>query len=119
MGSRRTSSTLRMTRRQTERAWLAGVIESDGTIYSKKRGKYATPCVRIHMTDKDVLDTVVAITGFARVLGPYERTVKRFDTEKPYYVWQVHGKDALRVYQAIRPWLHSRRLAQAGRSFGD
>jgi hypothetical protein len=109
-----------MTRKQTERAWLAGIIEGEGTIYRKRtHGTYSYPCIRIQITDEEVLTTVVALAEFGKVTGPYERDPHpNGHPRKPIYHWQVHGDDAERVFVAIRPWLHGRRLAQAVRAFG-
>lgn len=109
-----------MTHKGTERAWLAGLIEGEGTIYRKKRNaKTSSPCIRIQITDHDVLATVVEVCELGRVTGPYQREPHPGGhPRKPVFHWQVHGPAAVEVYKAIRPWLHGRRLAQAVRTFG-
>lgn len=121
MGSRQARQALRMTRRTTERAWLAGIIEGEGTIYRKRtHGRYSSPCIRIQITDEEVLDTVVQLCELGRVTGPYQREPHaNGHPRKPIYHWQVHGPAAERVYVAVRPWLHGRRLAQAVKAFGQ
>jgi hypothetical protein len=119
VGSRDTRRTFRVTNRRTERAWLAGLIEGEGTIYLKRNKGHATPCIRIQITDPDVLDTVAGVADMGRVTGPYQREPHPTGhPRKPIYHWQVHGAAAITVYKAIRPWLHGRRLAQAVRCFG-
>lgn len=111
-----------MTRKQTERAWIAGVIEGDGTIYVRKQTsgghEYRYPTVRIAMTDKDVLDTVATMVGHGNVVGPYVNDkYKEGIPAKPIYQWAVHGPEALALLKAIMPYLHARRIRQVADVF--
>jgi hypothetical protein len=106
-----------MTNRQTERAYLAGLIEGEGTIYVRRQRsgdrEYLYPTVRIAMTDKDVLDNVAEMVGHGNVVGPYENTkYKDGVVTKPIYQWAVHGPHAIKLLKAVAPWLSSRRLEQ-------
>lgn len=106
-----------MTRKQTERAFLAGIIEGEGTIYVRKQKtgghEYRYPTVRVAMTDPDVLETCLSMAGLGRINGPYENTKYKDGIQtKPIYQWSVHGTDALLLIKAVLPYLHARRLRQ-------
>lgn len=129
MGSWFTSSPLRlgsgddnMTRKQTERAYLAGILDGEGNIAMRRSGgrgngsagKYIYPRVEVKLTTPDILDTLVRITGLGKVSGPYKD--HRSTPENPrqdVYAWVVTGENALKIVRAAYPYLHAYRRAQA------
>lgn len=129
MGSWTTLSSIRlgrngetMTRKLTERAYLAGILDGEGNIAMRrsggrgdgKAGQYVYPRVEVKLTTPDILDTLVRITGLGKVTGPYPD--RRSTIENPrqdIFAWTVSGKDALKIVRAAYPFLHSYRRAQA------
>ena len=105
---------------QPERlAWVAGIIEGEGTIRIHKtrhsptaNRTYAYPLVAVQMTDEDVLNRVHEWTGLGKVNGPY--SIPSRPTAKPFWSWRVYKKDeAIALIAALWPWLCERRRNQA------
>ena len=95
--------------------WLAGLFEGEGSITCHKaHGKYY-PRLSIAMTDRDVLERVVEITGVAHVRGPYVGRTRSLG-KKPIYYWQP-GKleDIVRIVRGIWSDLRARRRDQVVR----
>lgn len=104
----------------TETAWLAGLLEGEGSFLSWKqkdaRSGNRTDVVRIQMStsDKDVLVRAAEIVGVGRVKPlPYhpDRLGK-----KPMWIWTVQAKaDVRELALRLLPWLGSRRSQQVAR----
>lgn len=85
-----------------EWAWVAGLYEGEGTLaFTAKTGV----CIRIGMTDKDVIDTVHRLFPTS---STWTREVK--NRIKPLYVWQVSNRDDCRRFiEGVLPYLHKSR----------
>ena len=82
-------------------AWLAGLFEGEGTVVSRKNGL----CLRIGMTDEDVVKRCLEVTEMGSVVGPYERR-----GNKPMWYWSVGKReDAIVIVDHILPHLGLRR----------
>lgn len=101
-------------------AWVAGLIEGEGTIRLHKTRPstarpgvtYGYPSVRVDMTDEDVLRKAHEWTGLGYISGPWKYGTK--PTNKPFWVWAVQRKDeAITLIAAIWPYLGQRRREQA------
>ncbi len=99
-------------------AWLAGIIEGEGTMRwtkpAPKRDDGRHPGgqsldLSIAMTDEDVLRRVAEIAGVGKVFGPYQ---PKPETRKPIFTYKVSGANAYAVLAAVFSWLHSRRREQ-------
>ena len=87
--------------RKSDRAWLAGLFEGEGSITLKNRHAE----LAITSTDRDVLERVVALTGFGKI---YQQ--KRIRNYKVCYRFHL-GKSA-EVWMFVKwisPWLCERR----------
>ena len=71
-----------------ELAWLAGIIEGEGTFVTSRRQAKDYPKIAVSMTDEDVIRKFYAITGAG---GVYTLTVRGLMT-KPSYVWALSRK---------------------------
>jgi len=104
-------------------AWVAGLIEGEGTIRIHKtspnqpRAKaiYAHPMVSVQMTDEDVVRRAHEWTGLGHVLGPYN--VPSRPGSKPIWMWTINKKDhAMTLIAMVWPYLGERRSEQARRT---
>jgi hypothetical protein len=93
----------------TEAAWVAGIVEGEGTISITSQG---TPFIKVSMTDEDVVRRLRDWTG----VGRFATTHPPAWQEKGYkrqYIWQVaKAADVLLVAEAIGPFLLGRRAAR-------
>jgi hypothetical protein len=82
-------------------AWLAGILEGEGC-FSCDRGR---PRIQVRMTDKDVLERCVFISGFGRIYGPINKP-----NRKPMWYWKVtNSEKSYALICAVYPFLMSRR----------
>lgn len=88
-------------------AWAAGVLEGEGSFTLHNRNY---PRVTCSMTDKDILDRLVAVLG-GRVT---ERLRKNSGQPhwKPAWSWYVCGNEAAAVMRLVHPWMGERRGAR-------
>lgn len=87
-------------------AWFAGLFEGEGTFMIVKE-KYAA-CIRINMTDLDVLEKVQSLFG-GKVSVSYEAK----DNWKKCYSWTTTIAEAERIVPLIYPYLMGRRRQRA------
>lgn len=88
--------------------WGAGIIEGEGSLFMKG-GR--TPVVSVEMTDKDVLKEIQRIFGGYL----YQNKARKNQPKhwKKSWRWQVCGDLAIETLIKIRPFLLSRRSAEA------
>ena len=104
----------------TDRAWLAGFVEGEGTIsirryISRKGGKPDatrcqdgfTPFISIGNNDRELLDKCVAITGYGSVIAKDKRGMDRrgIRSRRIYYGWRVDANKAIEIIRDIYPYL--------------
>jgi intein/homing endonuclease len=88
-------------------AWIAGVIEGDGCLTSKK----GTLSIAVGMTDEDTIRRLHAWSGVGSVNGPYKQTGKGY---KQMWYWNVGGaQQAKFVLDNTMYLFSSRRKARA------
>jgi hypothetical protein len=93
-----------------ETAWVAGLIEGEGSFTTLK----GTRSGRVSMgsTDRDVLEKLAAITGVGKVTAIKAQASSL--GSKPIYQWVVWRKANVRLLtERILPWLGERRTGQA------
>jgi hypothetical protein len=89
-------------------AWVAGIIEGEGSFMVKHRGNSPTAEVSISMTDEDVLLRVQRVTGLGRLYGPYVR-----GRSKPTWYWRISRiNDCILFGELMWPLMGQRRKAQ-------
>ncbi|SHU73052.1 Uncharacterised protein [Mycobacteroides abscessus subsp. abscessus] len=90
----------------TETAWLAGLIEGEGSFLSAGGRKR----VHVTMTDRDIVERLASVTG----VGSVYELARRKPHHKQAYKWDVgRAQTASSVAEAIYPLLCTRRRAQA------
>lgn len=104
----------------TDIAWLAGLLEGEGTFrlqsrsYYKKDGKlygpYQYPRLSVGMTDEDVIQHARQIIGTGKI---YRSVDKRDTTHKPIYTLVVSTtNDVLYLCRLLLPHMGERRKQQ-------
>lgn len=97
-----------------ELAWVAGLIEGEGTFGAYKTnvkgGTYKQFSVAVQMTDLDVLQKLHRITGLGTVIEA-KRTKK--ENHKTCYVWKIGSRpEAKQFMQELLPLMGERRSAR-------
>jgi hypothetical protein len=91
-----------------EYAWLAGLLEGEGTFLKGSPSLPWRPRVRLSMTDEDVVRRAADIVGI--------KSIQRYDQKnpnwKPCYIMQVSGQRAVDLMRLIRPTMGLRRQGQ-------
>lgn len=98
---------------ETDRAWLAGLVEGEGCFTCNRKSKsnlrYADcPAFAMAMTDLDIVQRAQAVTGLGLIKGPYTK-----GRSKPIYYWYVskaHEASALALW--LYPYLGERRRSR-------
>lgn len=97
----------RIIQKDTDAAWLAGVVDSDGCMgirrgYARNGTPVFTPYLDVTQVDTGVLQHIVEITGMASVRPQREH---RAGNRKPRSTWRLDGPQAVEVAADIFPWL--------------
>lgn len=94
---------------EVEIAWIAGIIEGEGSITIKNYGSERPedyPILRVAMTDEDIIRRIHRITN----VGNVNYTADRGPNRKPCWTWAVRARDDVKeMLQAIFPWMGIRR----------
>lgn len=87
-------------------AWAAGLFEGEGCVTANGGGHKLT--LSLVNTDLEILER------YAQVVGAGTITTGRAQSEnrKPQFAWQVYGDNAVTVFEALEPWLGTRRRAR-------
>ena len=102
--------------RREDLAWLAGLVEGEGTFTTRVESPRNNPygrtsiAMRVAMTDEDVVRRAHAVAQVGRVYGPYKKAGGRY---KDYWVWSCAQRDTVAMVAALWPWLGTRRRARA------
>lgn len=89
-------------------AWLAGLLDGEGSFLVRKN----TGCIKIEMTDKDVLLRLQEIIG----VGNVSKTRKRISHYKQSWTWNTGRKNTVQqLIILVYPWLSARRKQQIQR----
>ena len=90
--------------------WVAGLLEGEGCFQiNDSSGGTAHGCARVAciMTDRDVLERLLAITKLGSINGPYRHGMKSH--YKSRYQWSASGPHAYAIMVAIIPLMCQRR----------
>ncbi len=94
-----------------ETAWLAGLLEGEGSFFSLRSsvgGKvYRYPVITVAMTDRDVITRVAELFGNGVYHMP-SKNPNRLDQFRA----QISGEGAVEWMKALRPWMGARRGAK-------
>lgn len=95
------------------RAWVAGILEGEGCFsirtMQKKTGTYHAFCVKLAMTDRDIVERFHSIVGFGKFRGP----VVQGGVYKDIYIWTITGQKKVKeMCEAMLPLMGIRRSAK-------
>ena len=88
-----------------EAAWLAGILEGEGSFLVK--GHRAAAIQVVIMTDRDIIDRLVVVTGVGRIHG-YAPVKAHY---KPAWDWHVRRAHIIFIIDAVMPWLGNGELS--------
>ena len=96
-------------------AWLAGVLEGEGSFLSARLSGYSYPRVQMTMCDRSVLARAMTLMTGSRI---YDVTDKRKAERGWSEAWmvRVNGRAAAAVMKAVLPWMGSRRTKAIDRA---
>lgn len=96
---------------QVDIAWVAGIIEGEGTFgYNGRKETTTSSKVQVIMTDEDIIRRLQSVTGMGRVSGPHGPYKPGY---LPTWCWAIRVKrDLARIFLAIYPLLGERRREQ-------
>ncbi|MGN6759441.1 MAG: hypothetical protein ACTHMJ_23985, partial [Thermomicrobiales bacterium] len=96
-----------------ERAYMAGLIDGEGSIYvaavGPARDKTVYPIVVVAMTNKEVVEWLAEKWGPGRVKLHNATNLRRHPYMKPQYRAQVFGKRARLLCESLLPYLRVKR----------
>lgn len=93
----------------TELAWLAGLLEGEGSFFRAKRTKGGSHFVmKVRMTDEDVVRRAAYFMGGNKIL----RSEGRQAHYQPTYRAQLCGARAEALAKELLPWMGERRASQ-------
>lgn len=96
---------------EVEKAYIAGIIDGEGTITIERRSGRATstPAVYVASTDRELLEWLESRLG-----GCICKRPKRSEHHKLSWDWKLRGDSALALLADVRPYLRiQRRQARA------
>lgn len=98
-------------------AWLAALLEGEGTFTASKRSGSAKRQrfhISIKMTDEDVIRRAHLIAGCGRVYGPKKVVLPSGKCGKDAWTWSVQrSEESYALAAAVYQWLFERRRGQA------
>ena len=89
-------------------AWLAGLIDGDGSITVYYAGKKWQICLSIDNTDRALLEEVARITGYGKIRPLTRRKPDKYEIvhKKRRYRWRVDSIGALEsILSKVYPYL--------------
>lgn len=92
----------------TDAAYLAGLLDGEGSVVALKRLDGSVKSYRIHVSNTHLpaVEWCKAVTGLGRI-DVYQRKGK--PTYLPIGVWKVHGVKAASVLRRLLPYLKIKR----------
>jgi hypothetical protein len=96
-------------------AWLAGILEGEGSFVSMTFGRYSYPRVQMTMCDRYVLERAMTLMSGSRIYSVTDtRAAERGWSDA--WIVTVNGRAAAAVMKAVLPWMGSRRTRAIDRS---
>ena len=89
-----------------DRAWLAGLLEGEGSFLASWDGQSSYPVIKVEMCEQDVVERVADLLN-TRLWVEAART----ERWRPTYVAQIAGHHAAGWMGALRPYMGLRRTA--------
>jgi hypothetical protein len=89
-----------------ERAWIAGLLEGEGSFIASQGGRLSYPVVKVEMCERGVIERAAGLLD-TRVWAVAPGT----EGWRPTYVAQIAGHRAAEWMRALRPYMGLRRTA--------
>jgi hypothetical protein len=89
-----------------ERAWMAGLLEGEGSFITNRSARLSYPVIKVEMCEKEVIERAARLLD-ARVWFVPPGT----EGWRPTYVAQIAGHRAAEWMRALRPYMGLRRTA--------
>lgn len=89
---------------ESEIAWLAGLIEGEGSFWNRSK-RYCAPVVQLAMTDEDVVIRAAIAMGATKVVQESSPT----KAGKLIYRTNVYGAAAIELMERLLPYMGKRR----------
>jgi hypothetical protein len=99
-------------------AWLAGVLEGEGSFLSARLNGYSYPRVQMTMCDRSVLERAMTLMPGSRIYAVTDKRDIAFGWSDAWMV-RVNGLAAAAVMKAVLPWMGSRRTRAIDRSLSS
>lgn len=94
--------------RAVDLAWVAGLIEGEGSVYTKYVKGRPYPGIRVGMTDEDVVRRLHSLVPGSTITGPHEPTTAW--GRKPWWLWYAQRQAvAAGLLMSIYPLMGQRR----------
>lgn len=91
---------------ETDKAYIAGIIDGEGSIYARNERKTIYPTIAVHMTDKNVIEWLNNKIGGQKVCAINRKELTK--TNKPFktqYLFRICGKKAQMLCNVIIQYL--------------
>ena len=89
-------------------AWLAGILEAEGSFLAARTGIYSYPQVQMTMCDRSVLERAMDLMPASRIYADIDkRGIERGWSEA--WMVKLSGPPAASVMKAVLPWMGLRR----------
>jgi hypothetical protein len=89
-----------------ERAWLAGLLEGEGSFINNRSARLSYPVIKVEMCEQEVIERAARLLD-TRVWAVPPGT----EGWRPTYVAQIAGHRAAEWMRALRPYMSLRRTA--------
>lgn len=95
----------------TEAAYIAGLIDGEGTVTLTRKHRYENRqlSISISNTETDLLDFVLCTVGVGKIT--HKRTTRAHHT--PSFTYAVYNRQALDLLEQIFPWLRGYKARRA------
>jgi hypothetical protein len=93
---------------KTERAWLAGIIDGEGSISisdHRKKGRWFRLDLDVGMTHRETIYRIQTLTG----RGNIDLREPKKEEHSQCWIWRVSGPDAQAILKEIKPYLVTKR----------
>lgn len=98
---------------EVERAYIAGLVDGEGSIFvaavGPKRNRTVYPVVTVAMTHRGVIDWLSERVAAGTVKLHNQTNLRRYPQLKPQFRVQVFGKRAKLLCEALLPYLRVKR----------
>lgn len=100
----------------TELAWLAGLLEGEGSFCEGPPSSPNQPVVQLAMTDRDVVERAASLLGNITVYAKKDRRKAHW---KPFFQLKLRGLPAVTLMRTLRPFMGERRRNQIDKAIAS